>query len=281
MRPAWLIEAGIYRDAAESLKREVERQGMVCAQVQYRTGKKPPEDILGCPPIPDDGSVVFWGTLPLMRQIQLYHRWTPGGWCSPTHLDCAVYYAYFGPFLLNHYYTILPGVEAARLVDRLFDDFGRAGAVFVRPSSVHKLFTGTLASYEEFRNATAPSRYDPASLVVVSEPRTIGREWRIVVADGVPVASSQYRNGDNVEIVSGCPERVTDFVVDMLRRVYWRPEPVFVMDVCESQGALYLIELNSFSCSGLYACDLAATVDAVSRVATREWEATQATGQNN
>ena len=277
MLPVWLVEAGIYGDAAERLRREVERQGMVCMDVQYRAGKKPPDDILGRSQIADEACVIFWGTLPLMRQIQLYHGWTPGGWCNASNLECVVYYAYFGTFLLNDYYTILPGVEALRVMDRLFVDFGQDGKVFIRPSSVHKIFTGRLATYDEFRNATAPSRYDPTSLVVISEPKKVGREWRLVVADGVPVAASQYRNGDEIEIARGCPEEVMDFSTDMLRKVYWRPDRVFMMDVCESNGSLHLLELNSFSCSGLYDCDLSSTVEAVARIAKQEWEAGHAT----
>jgi hypothetical protein len=239
MLPVWLVESGVYGDAADSLRREVARQGMVCTSVQYRMGKKPPEDILGCAHVPDDGCVVFWGALPLMRQIQLYHHWKPGGWCNISNLECAAYYAYFGPFLLNGYYALLTGVEAIRLMDRLFANLGREGKVFVRPSSVHKIFTGRLATYEEFRDAIAPSRYDPTSLVVVSEPKTTGREWRLVIADGVPVAASQYRNREEVKIVGGCPKEVMNFAADMLRKVSWRPDRVFIMDVCESDRSLY------------------------------------------
>jgi hypothetical protein len=59
---------------------------------------------------------------------------------------------------------------------------------------------------------------------------------------------------------------------DMLAAVSWRPDPVLVMDLCESDGKIYLLELNSFSCSGLYACDLDAVVEAASKIARSEWE---------
>jgi hypothetical protein len=44
-----------------------------------------------------------------------------------------------------------------------------------------------------------------------------------------------------------------------------RPDDVFMLDVCESGGELRLVELNGFICSWLYACDLAAVVERVSR----------------
>jgi hypothetical protein len=54
----------------------------------------------------------------------------------------------------------------------------------------------------------------------------------------------------------------------MLAEVRWRPDPIFMMDVCESGGRLWLVELNGFSTSWLYACDLAAVVEEASALAT-------------
>jgi glutathione synthase/RimK-type ligase-like ATP-grasp enzyme len=47
------------------------------------------------------------------------------------------------------------------------------------------------------------------------------------------------------------------------------PEDVYVLDVCESDGRLRLLELNPFSGADLYACDADNIVSAVSRVAER------------
>jgi hypothetical protein len=40
-----------------------------------------------------------------------------------------------------------------------------------------------------------------------------------------------------------------------------------MLDVCDSEDGLRVVELNSFSCSGLYDCDLAAVVAAASACA--------------
>jgi hypothetical protein len=45
-----------------------------------------------------------------------------------------------------------------------------------------------------------------------------------------------------------------------------------MLDVCESDGRLWLVELNGFSCSWLYQCDLGAVVAAAGELAEREWE---------
>ena len=58
----------------------------------------------------------------------------------------------------------------------------------------------------------------------------------------------------------------------MLTEVGWRPDPAFVLDVCESAGRLHLVELNSFSGSWLYQCDLSAVVAAAGERARRLWQ---------
>jgi hypothetical protein len=56
----------------------------------------------------------------------------------------------------------------------------------------------------------------------------------------------------------------------MLSEVRWRPDPIFMMDIAESEGQLWLVELNGFSCSWLYACDLQAVVATAGGLAAGE-----------
>jgi hypothetical protein len=58
----------------------------------------------------------------------------------------------------------------------------------------------------------------------------------------------------------------------MLAEVGWRLDPVFMPDVCEAGSQLGLVEINGFSCSWLYQCDLAAVVAEASRLASKAWE---------
>jgi hypothetical protein len=139
--------------------------------------------------------------------------------------------------------------------------------VFARPNSVEKLFTGRCVGEENFAVALAPTRYDPITLVVIAEPQRIGREWRLVIAGNAIVAASQYMEQGQTAITPGCPNTVCEFVQNMLNEVDWCPDPIFMMDVCESEGNLYLLELNSFSCSGLYRCDMTEVVAVASDIA--------------
>jgi hypothetical protein len=266
LAPVWLIEFGVYGAEVEPLAAEVRRQGMECRFVTYR------EIVKGPAPLPPGACVVVYGTYPTVRHAMLRCGWHPGGWCSPENLDCAAYYPHFADFLLNKRHEILPGVATIREKARLFREFARDGRVFARPTSVHKLFVGRLIAEEDFETALAPMRYDSESRVVIAEPRELGREWRLVVAGDEVVAASQYAVNGVKLIQPGCPDEVLTFAREMLATVRWRPDELFMLDVCESPAGLRLVELNSFSCSWLYACDFAAVVQAASQFAMRAWE---------
>jgi hypothetical protein len=265
-RPTWLIEAGIYGPEVEPLAAEVRRQGMDCRFVTYR------EVVKGPAPLPPGACAIVYGTYPTVRHAMLYRGWVPGGWCSPENLDCAAYYPHFAPHLLNQRFTVLPGVEAIRDRDRLYAEFGRDGRVFARPTSVHKLFVGRLVAEEDFETALAPTRYDPETRVLVAEPRPVGREWRVVVEGDEVIAASRYADGGVRDAAPGCPEEILGFTRAALTAVRWRPDDLFMLDVCESDDAPRVVELNGFSCSWLYACDFARVIGAASRLAVLAWE---------
>jgi hypothetical protein len=271
MRPVWLIEAGVYGAEADPLLAEIRRQGMTAEVLPFRVLLREKDVAAAGHLLADGDCVLAYGTFPFARQVQLHRRWAPGAWCDPARLDCACYFAHFGKYLLNQHYALLPGVEAIRQRDWLLDVFGKDNEVFARPSGCHKVFTGRRIARDDFAAALGPTRYDPATLVVVAAPREIGREWRLVVAGDGVVAASQYAVEGSRCIEGGCPAEVRDFAGAMLAEVRWRPDPIFLMDVAESEGRLWLVEVNGFSCSWLYACDLGAVVAAAGELAAREW----------
>jgi hypothetical protein len=275
VRPIWLIEADVYGTEVEPLAAEIRRQGMPCEFVRYRELVKGPLPLIDGQPIPSDACAVVYGTYPAVRHVQLHTDWVPGGWCNPANLDCACYYAHFGPHLLNRRYAMMPGVEALRLKDWLFDAIGTNDEMFARPTGVHKLFVGRRISRNQFETALAPTRYDPATMVLIAEPREIGREWRLVVSGSEVIAGSQYAVGGARAVLPDCPAEVAAFVRSVLDAVRWRPDDLFMLDVCESDGALHVVELNSFSCSWLYACDVARVVATTSEQAARAWDAAE------
>lgn len=271
MRPAWLIEAGVYGAEVEPLRAEIRRQGMTADFVPHRAMKKGSDVIIEGRMLGPEDCVIGYGTYPFTRQIQSHRHWLPGAWCSSENLDCTAYYAHFGNFLLNRNYAIMPGVEAIRQSEWLFSTFGKEDEVFVRPTGCHKLFVGRCVTKDSFASALAPARYDPMTLVVIAAPRSIAREWRLIVSGDRVIGASQYAVGGTRAIVPGSPDDVRNFAAAMLAEVRWRPDPIFMLDICESGDRLWLVELNSFSSSWLYQCDLSSVVGEASELATQAW----------
>lgn len=271
MRPVWLIEAGVYGDEVVPLLDEIRHQGLTAEVVPHRAIRKGTCPTVAGQPLAHDACVIGYGTYPFAQEILIHHRWTPGAWCSAENLDCTTYYPHFGRFLLNQPHRIMPGVEAIRRCEELFAEFARDDEVFARPTSSHKLFVGRCVHRDDFATALAPTRYDPETRVVIASPRPIDREWRLLVVGDRVVAGSQYMADGERAITPDCPAEVRVFAETMLAEVPWRPDPVFMLDVCESEGWLRLVELNSFSGSWLYRCDPRAVVTAVSDEAERLW----------
>jgi ATP-grasp domain, R2K clade family 3 len=268
MRPFWLIEADVFGKEIECLKAEIRRQSMTFGVVHHDTFTSGYlTDIAGKKLEPND-CVIFVGSWPLWRHIQLHWPgWTPGGWCNTDRLDCAAYYAQFDGFLLNRRHAIMTGVEAISKQAELFEQFGDDDQVFVRPTGCLKVFNGRCVESVSFASALAPSRYDPNTTVLVAQPRRIEREWRFVVANHRPIAASQYHDAGTRCIRQGCPREVWSFVEAVLSKSTWQPDEIFILDVCEADDQLHVLELNGFSCAGLYDCKLAPIVAAAAELA--------------
>lgn len=272
MRPFWLLETDCYGTALDPLKAEIRRQGMQYGVIHHETFASGHLTKVGDHPLIEDDCIIFIGTWPLFRHIQLHWPgWIPGGWCSSENLDCATYYPHFSELLVNREHCILTGVDALQRKEELFQRFSRDELVFVRPSGCVKIFTGRCVDINAFGNAIAPARYDSATPIVVAPPRSMGREWRLVIADHVPIAASQYYNEGMACLAQGCPPEVSAFAETALRKIAWQPDDIFVMDVCECDGELRVLELNGFSCAGLYHCDPAPIVAGAIRIALRAW----------
>src|SRR5262245_15654591 len=247
MHPTWLIEADVFGETAEPLKAEIRRQGMACHVTRQTLLAGASGNTFAGRRLADDDCVVACGSFPFVRFVQMHRRWVPGGWCNPENLACSSYYTPLARYLLNQRHVITTGIEAIRDQAAIIAALGRGGRVFVRPDGCQKLFTGRVVTEAEFATALAPARYDPATLVVVAESRPITCEWRLVIAEGAVIAASQYMLRGAITLAPGCPKEVWAFADAMLAEVTWRPDVLFMMDVCESEGGLYLLELNSFS----------------------------------
>ena len=128
----------------------------------------------------------------------------------------------------------------------------------MRPSSGYKTFSGQVVYKELFEDALEKMEFyspNPDSIVIVARPQNILQEYRCFVVDKRVITMSLYKERGNLkqkEITDSYLLNQAQILVDI-----WQPEDMFVLDFgITKEGNVKLIELNSFSCSGQYACDL-------------------------
>lgn len=184
----------------------------------------------------------------------------PGSFMRTDELAFHRFAAHIGDLLLNDDFHILPFAELKRRPAPGRD-------VFVRPDKVTKSFTGfriPAGAFDfEIGCLDRLSGVGADELVVVASAKPIDLECRYVIADGRVVAKSTYGWADGFVPSENTDTRCDAVALEVARRD-WQPDTVYTCDVALSEGRGRVVELNSFSCSGLYACD----TDAVARAVT-------------
>ena len=108
--------------------------------------------------------------------------------------------------------------------------------------------------------------FDDESLPVVAAPiRNVGREWRFVVVGADVIAGSAY-DAATRSAASDQPDSDAWAYAQSVASAIAAPADVYILDVCECDGELRLIELNPFGGAELYACDSVAVVRAVTEI---------------
>ena len=254
----WLFEPTAFREN-QHLEDVIRHQGHNCYIVKYSPFSKTQD-------LPDlDSPTLFYGSLNLGLHVKK-KSYVPGIWCDLEKFKCSTYYPYFD--LLNKPYSIFPAGDYYNLRTSLFNWFGINSDIFLRPNSGFKIFTGGLINeLESMEHFLGGQKIFENDLLLASRPAKIKREWRLVVCDKRVIASSKYIENGLLDTEEGCPEEVIQFANQQIQN--WQPELCFVIDICESDR-LSVLELNSFSCSGFYACNLKEIVYWASLAAQKE-----------
>lgn len=215
-----------------------------------------------------DDPVVFHGSLELAAAAARVSPWSPGAFCDPETFRYS-HYSMRMPrhHLLNRDCAYVPLNALVENPDETFARFGNPEALFFRPDSHLKPFSGRVVkradiSYEAFDFGYY---YEDATLCVVAAPvQDVNREWRYVVVDDLVVAGSEYGSGSEsrgeaVDHPDSAPWRIAQAIARSIEA----PEAVYVLDIARVGCVLSLLELGPFSGADLYACDTDAIVAAV------------------
>jgi len=224
--------------------------------------------------------VIFNGSIE-MSKIVKQHLTTPNSpktSCYPISYNtfekykCSAYYSYFGEYLFNDKYALCTLKELQRNRFFYYGTFGKEGVIFVRPDSGEKTFQAQLVDIIDLDRFVQQNEPIQHQLVLVSTPKSIRGEWRIVMSKSDIIDYSMYVYQGQISKIRACPPEVLTFAKKLLDIEYY-PDSVFCFDVCQdSDGAPWLLELTSFSSAGLYACNKDNIVREVSKIASQDYQ---------
>lgn len=249
-------------DGTESdLSQAVKDAGHNLINTQYACWEHPDyAKVVGGSTVIYHGSIQFCNDFIRNTTVKLYQD------VSVKNYECTSYYPKYGRELLNGHYVMMPFGDLARKKEWLFHLFSVDNCIFLRPNSGLKQFTGTIIKYESFEKDLDYLRFyehEDDLLTIVSGPELIKWEARMIVVDGKVITGSYYRiNRLHQEKLAD--ERLIKSTQKLIDDVKWHPDDIYVIDVCETNEELKVVEVGAFSYAGLYKCDRNEIVKSIS-----------------
>lgn len=200
MNVTWIIDPDAF-DYSEQLVREIQAQGHTAKTLppffsSYEFG----DTSRYCDELaPANSCVVCHASFEFTELVAQDELWTPGTYGNSAAVDYTSYSNKLADYLLNSEHELIQFNQLAANAEYLFNRFAVDDRIFVRPDSGRKPFTGRLYSKSEFENLRlSSSRMSAKSLLIISRPKSIAREWRFIVVDGEIVAASIYKEFDRI-----------------------------------------------------------------------------------
>lgn len=217
---------------------------------------------------------IFYGSINLANKINRTCSIVPGTYANFKKYQCTEYYPYIGKYLLNNDYMMVPLEELYRMREKIFKNYGRHDTIFIRPNDGRKSFTGTTiyrGTLDKDLECLYKYNENKSDLVIISTPKSILKEWRIVICNGLALCGSQYKAFGKRNVNLGAPTEAYNLAKEVAN--LYSPDTCFTIDIGLNQNdnKYYVVEINSFSCSGLYKCDRDCIVSEVSKVCENEY----------
>lgn len=213
-----------------------------------------------------DGPTVFYGPIQFVRKMLKETQYYPGAFSFKEYLHCNEYMSYYPlDMFLNGdgYFTTFGMLKQCGITEE----------IFIRPNSPYKTFTGFTIKPEDFNiemnTLKTLNNINNEELILLSKPKKILAEFRSIICDSKIVAHSQYqwegRMDRRTDILPECYELTDQFIK------HFSIDDVYVVDSCMTENGPKIVEINSFSSSGLYEADKIAIFKNVSKIAIRQY----------
>ncbi len=258
----WVLEPDVFPESNSSLRRAIKSSGHRLLDWDDLWWQE------GVPAHVADANTFFHGSLGNAARIHGELNWCPGSFCDQAAFCCSALYDDATEWLLHSDWRFLPANELVAKAVEVAASIGCTDRVFVRPDSPLKPFSGRVLDVATISLSSLDHGFyfdDEALPVVVCPICEVGREWRFVVAKSSVIAGSSYDPSSRTAIADQPASAAWSFASEVAASIR-SPADVYVLDVCEANGSLRLLELNPFGGADLYACDAASIVRELANV---------------
>jgi hypothetical protein len=224
----------------------------------------------------EDECVIFYGSIELGSKISKFAPWTPSIFCSMDNYKCSNYFPIFhGLFLNSKNYIMLPygSILKSKNILQTFGD-----EIFIKPNKGNKIFPGKTIHLNniknELENIEKLSYYgiNHDELCIIAPKHNIMTEWRFVIIDWNIVCGSEYYPNDTQQANDMEAFKAAKQLLNKAKIENFSPDPVWTLDIAKLNNGEYIpLEIGSFSCAGLYACNMLKVVEEVSQKAVDIW----------
>lgn len=273
--PVWIIDTLLNEGNVQSLEMALSDNDTEYVKTKYLPFSTVPEIDLK-----DFSNAVIYGTVEFVRQIQNIYILTPGAYLNNKQLMFSHYACYYHEFLMNKDFEIRP-FGLIKKAWKENEPYSNGAATFIRPDVVTKTFAGQLfVTAEDLEDINRLEHVPIETLCILASNKRILEETRFLVVNKKVVAGSTYKKQNELFISGDYDPKAKEFLEDMLNKVDWVPDSVFIADIALFQDqsdvgyhpkAYGLIECNSFSCAGLYDMNLFDVVKHVNEAAIKEF----------
>jgi hypothetical protein len=205
------------------------------------------------------GKLIPYGSTSMIKMIGRSNLDKSGFFFNQENLRTSKWVEKLGKRMLNHDAQVMSLKDAMDL---------KEGFYFMKPDNDLKDFSGCLVNaggIKKFYDQVSAGGFTFSTdiQVVLSEPKDTGWEWRFFMIGDRIISCSSYKLRDMLNQTKAVGHNVKDFAVETART--WHPDEVYVMDICEADEGLKVVEFNCFNASGFYACDVREVVEQVSK----------------
>jgi len=195
----------------------------------------------------DRKDVFVFGAIKLARLAKKYD-WIPGSLMTENH-NFEIYRDKYGSNLLNY----------DSIVCRMDDEWEWDGPKFIRPTLDTKEFDGKVffTKDEWIKSRDIHWNNDFArksTMIQISSPKKIYREFRFYIVDGKVITGSQYKMNGRVSIIDMVDEESANFCQKMVD--VYQLAKAFVMDIALTDEGCKIIECGCINCAGFYCADI-------------------------